>query len=196
MNKLFILIKAILTTVLVMTFGLLISCAQSSEIKIIATNQSIADNKSPLTTPTINSDVKDESLPLDSSKIPTVTYCDLIKNAADYDKKIVRVRAIYSSGFEQIYLYDDRCELNQPPSAPEKVPAETWAQWDKSFVSKGETDEAKLNRRLDGFGRKDVTVIGRFHSTNEAGDSNAPNLFGHMNCCRFQLSIMRVETKH
>jgi len=193
MNKLFIFIKAALTTVSVLTFCLLIGCAQSSEIKIIAANQSIADDKKPTITPAINGNVKDESPPLDSAKIPTVTYCDLIKNSADYDKKIVRVRAIYFNGFEQIYLYDDKCELNQPPAAPEKVPAETWAQWDKSFVSKGDSDEAKLNRRLNGFGRKDVTVTGRFQSTNEQGDSNAPNLFGHMNCCRFQFSIMRVE---
>lgn len=46
---------------------------------------------------------------------------------------------------------------------------------------------------INGFGRKDVTVIGRFNSTNAQGDSNAPNLFGHLNCFRFQFQIMRLE---
>jgi hypothetical protein len=32
--------------------------------------------------------------------IPTVEFCDLIRNAADYDGKQVRVRVIYYSGFE------------------------------------------------------------------------------------------------
>lgn len=192
MNKLFIFKKIALTTVL-LTLGLLTSCAKSPETKAIAANQTNENDKKPPTTPTINSDGKDKSPPRDLSKIPTVTYCDLVKNAADYDKKIVRVRAIHFNGFEQIYLYDDRCEINQPSAAPDKVPAETWAEWDRSFVSKGDFDEAKLNRQLNGFGRKDVTVVGMFHSTNERGDADAPNLFGHLNCCRFQLSIMRVE---
>jgi hypothetical protein len=129
----------------------------------------------------------------DLSKIPTVSYCGLVKNPAFYDKKIIRLRAIYFNFFEKTYLYDATCEPNQPPSAPEKVPAETWAQWDKSFVSDGDSVEAKTNRHLNRFGRSDVTVIGRFDSTNEQGDKGAPNLFGHLNCCRYQFSIMKLE---
>jgi hypothetical protein len=134
-----------------------------------------------------------QTSPSDLSKIPTVTYCNLIKNSAEYDKKIVRVRAVYFNEFERSYLYDETCEADQPLTAPEKVPAETWVQWDKSLVSQGDSDEAKLNRQLNSFGRKDVTIIGRFDSTNEQGDVNAPNLFGHMNCCRYQFSIIRLE---
>ena len=174
---------------------MIVSCSRSPEITVLAVNESNEANKKPMNNPTPpNINDITETVPLDWSKIPTVTYCDLIKNAAAYDKKIVRVRAIHFSGFEKDYIYDDRCEIGQKPSASEKVPAETWAQWDKTFVSKGETDEAKLNRQLNGFGRKDVTVVGMFYSTNEQNDKNAPRLFGHMNCCRFQLSIMRVES--
>lgn len=35
-----------------------------------------------------------------TATIPTVEFCDLIRNAADYDGKQVRVRVIYYSGFE------------------------------------------------------------------------------------------------
>jgi hypothetical protein len=90
-----------------------------------------------------------------------------------------------------MYLYDSRCKKDLLPAAPETIPAETWAQWDKSFVSKGDSDEAKLNRRLNGFGRKDITLIGRFNSTIEL---NAPSMFGHMNCCRFEFLIFQVES--
>ena len=181
-----------LTTVFLLTVSLMPGCIRSSETTAIAANQSNGVNKTPMTTPT-NTNKNIESAPVDLSKVPTVSYCDLIKNAAEYDKKVVRVRAIYYTAFEKMYLYDERCDANQPPTAPEKVPAETWAQWDKSFVSLGDSAEAQTNRQLNNFGRKDVTVIGRFDSTNEQGDANAPNLFGHLNCCRYQFSIMKLE---
>jgi hypothetical protein len=50
-----------------------------------------------------------------------------------------------------------------------------------------------LNGKLKGFGRKDVTVIGRFNSTNEQNAPDAPTNFGHLNCCRFLFQIMRLE---
>ena len=178
----------------ILALGLMTGCTQSAAVKAIAVNQSQKSDKKPMITPTLNDDGKDTLLPpFDWSKIPTVTYCNLITNASDYDKKVVRVRAIYFSAFEKIYLYDDRCETGQPPGAPEKVPAETWAERDKSFVSQGDSDEARLNRRLNGFGRRDATLVGRFYSTNTNGDANAPNIFGHMGCCRFQFLIMRLE---
>ena len=193
MDKLFIFNRTALIAALLPTFGLLTNCANSPVIKTIAVNQSNETGKKPMNAPPTNSADKDKFPAVDLSKIPTISYCDLIKNARNYDKKIVRVRAIHFSSFEQIYIYDNRCEIGQPPSAPEKVPAETWAQWDKSFDSKGNSPEAKLNQKLNGFGRKDVTIVGIFYSTNEQNDPNAPSLFGHMNCCRYQLSIMRVE---
>ena len=186
--------KFVLTSVCLLTIGYLLGCGRSSEITLIAAHQSNEANKKPMNVPTppnINNTAKTE--PTDSSKVPTVTYCDLIKNAAEYDRKIVRVRAIYFNAFERTYLYDERCEIGQPPTAPEKVPAETWAEWDKTLVTKGDSDEAKLNLQLNGFGRKDVTVIGRFNSTNAQSDANAPNLFGHLNCCRFQFQIVHLE---
>ena len=187
--------KFAVTTTLLLTIGLLMSCSRSSETTAIAADQSNGANKTPMTTP-IKTNQNTETAPPDLSKIPTVTYCDLIKNAARYDKKIVRVRAIYFNEFERTFLYDEICKTDQPPFAPEKVPAETWAQWDKSLLTKGDSEEAKTNHQLKGFGRKDITVVGKFDSTNGQGDANVPNLFGHLNCCRYQFSIMRLEKNH
>lgn len=150
-------------------------------------------NSSLVNTTPIESDGKTEIAPTDLSKIPTATYCELVRNAGAYNRKIVRLRAIYFTAFEKTYLYDSRCEKNTAPEAPENVPAEMWAEWDKTLITEGDSDEAKMNRRLKGFGRKDVTVVGRFYSTNEENNADAPNLFGHLNCCRFQFRIMRVE---
>jgi hypothetical protein len=188
LRKLIIKIIAVIVGIL-LPLNFCTSCSRSSEITVIGNNQSNNANKKPMTTPHSNI----ETAPTDLSKAPTVSYCELIKNSAKYNHKIVRVRAIYFTAFEKMYLYDEACEIEKPPTAPEKVPAETWAEWDKSFVSKGDSEEAKLNRQLNGFGRKDVTLIGKFNSTNEQDDSNAPDLFGHLNCCRFQFQIMRLE---
>lgn len=179
-------------TAFLLTISLTISCSRSTEIPTIVVSQTNKANKKPMTTP-INTNQNIEISPLELSKILTVTYCELIKNSTEYDKKVVRVRAIFFTAFEKMYIYDETCETNHPPSAPEKVPAETWAEWDKSFVSKGDSDEAKLNRQLNGFGRKDVTLIGKFYATNEQNDANAPNRFGHLNCCSFKFSIFRLE---
>jgi hypothetical protein len=185
----------LLAAVFLPALGLMTNCARSSETKAIIANQSNGTSENQSFTPTPSPNIKkmSESAPVDLSKAQPVSYCELVENAAKYDHQIVRLRAIYFNAFERTYLYDESCKNNQPPTAPEKVPAQTWAQWDKSLVSVGDSEEAKTNRQLNGFGRKDVTVIGRFDSTNEQGDSNMPNLFGHMNCCRYQFLIMKLE---
>jgi hypothetical protein len=178
---------------LLLAAGFPASCRRSTEIAEIAVNQSNAANKTPPPEPAkTNKNIEPASTEI--SEIPTVTYCELIENAARYDKKIVRVRAIYFTAFERTYLYDETCKTDQPPTAPSKVPAQTWAQWDKTLITQSDSIEAKTNRQLYGFGRKDVTVVGRFESTNEQeGKANAPNMFGHLNCCRYQFSIIRLE---
>jgi hypothetical protein len=178
---------------ILLTLGFCTSCRNLSKMEAISVNQSNNRGLIPAMTPTNNITGNVNSEPPDLSKVESVTYCELIKNSARYNHKIVRIRAVYFTSFEQMYLYDDTCEIGKTPTAPEKVPAETWAEWDKSFVSKGDSDEARLNRELNGFGRKDVMVIGKFNSTNEQNDENAPNLFGHMGSCRFQFQIMRLE---
>ena len=85
---------------------------------------------------------------LDASKIPTVTYCELIKNAADYDRKIVRVRGVYFNGFERMFFYDEHCVKNEPPTAGKDIPAETWIQWDADYSRKDDSDDAKQYRAV------------------------------------------------
>lgn len=195
MNKNILIFKIIFPAIFLSALGVLTNCDSRADgstaidnINNKFGNASLLPGKTPVGTAN-----KIETLPIDLSKIPTVTYCELVSNAGKYDHKIVRLRAIYFTGFEKTYFYDSRCETGIAPEASEKIPAETWAQWDKSLISKGDSDEAKMNRRLNGFGRKDVTIVGKFNSTDERRDATQPNLFGHMNCCRFQFLIMRAE---
>jgi hypothetical protein len=188
-RKLFIFSRARWLTFFLLVLGISTGCGGTR--LVVGTNGGNAANTNDSRQTNAPANANMDELPRDLSKIPTVTYCDLVSQPARYDRKIVRVRAVYYTTFEKMYLFDNRCETGAPPEAPEKVPAETWAEWDKLFVSKGDSDEAKLNRGLNGFGRKDATLIGRFNST--SGEADAPNRFGHMNCCRFQFQILRVE---
>ena len=196
MNKKTFIFKMIVSASLLSTLGVLTNCDSRTAG---STGNDNAKNKFANSSPLPNKSLIEtaneiETVPTDPSKIPTVNYCDLVKNAADYDRKIVRLRAIYFTGFEKTYIYDSRCEKGSAPEAPENVPAETWAEQDQSLVTKGDSIEAKTNRQLNGFGRREVFIIGRFYSTNEQNDRDAPNLFGHLNCCRFLFRIMRVES--
>jgi hypothetical protein len=186
-----LIIKKIIAVIagILLSLCIITSCDNSSKMKVTSGNQAEITTMTPMSK--INSNVNSE--PPDLSKVETVSYCELIKNPTKYDHKIVRVRAIYFNEFERSYLYDETCEIGKTPIAPEKVPAETWAEWDKSFVSKGDSAEAVLNRQLNGFGRKDVMIIGKFNSTNEQSEKDGPNLFGHLGSCRFQFQIMRLE---
>jgi hypothetical protein len=122
-----------------------------------------------------------------SGDVPTVTYCDLTARPEFYDKKVVRIRAIFDNSFEQRYLYDLVCKVGEAPKTREQTPAETWVDFDPSFDVKGDTKEAKKNREIFGFRRVDITAIGRFQT------SHGSVKFGHLGCCRHQLVIMSVE---
>ena len=121
---------------------------------------------------------------LDASKIPTVTYCELIKNVADYDRKIVRVRGVYFNGFERMFFYDEHCVKNEPPTAGKDIPAETWIQWDADYSRKDDSDEAKQYHAVKSGERMDVTVIGRFYGTRD---------INNMGSGKYQIRVMRVE---
>jgi hypothetical protein len=120
-----------------------------------------------------NSRVEDE--------VPTITACKLVENAERFDQKVVRVIGIYDNGFERSYLYDLDCNIGDRGRQP------VWVGRDKSFVVKGETDEAKMNRTISGFGRWRVTVVGRFVR------AKAPGRFGRMGCCQYEFDFMRIE---
>ena len=116
----------------------------------------------------------------DDQDVPKVTYCELIKNPRKFDDKVVEVTAIYGNGFEKSYLYDkDLCNkgMDQP---------QTWAAYDKAFVMDGDSEEAKTNSAISGFGVWEVTAIGRFKRAWE------PGRYGHMACCLYQFNFMKI----
>lgn len=174
-----------LTIGFLLTAGLMASCSRSSKMTAIAANQSNEANRKLMNNPTppnINGNTEIE--PPDWSKVPTVTYCELIKNAAQYDRKIVRVRGIYFNGFERMFFYDERCVKGEPPNAPKNIPAETWIQWDNDYSRKDISETAKIYRAVKSGERKDVTVVGKFYGTRDINNTGSG---------KHQIRIVRVE---
>ena len=143
-----------------------------------------SNNRSPSVSPTPIENSPKVELSLDSSKIPTATYCEMIKNAADYDRKIVRVRGVYFNGFERMFFYDEHCVENEPPTVGKNIPAETWIQWDADFAHKDDSAEAKKYHAVKSGERKDVTVVGRFYATRDINNTGGG---------KHRLRVMRVE---
>ena len=59
--------------------------------------------------------------------------------------------------------------------------------YDKSFVHNGDSEEAKQNKLISGFGQWSITAVGRFIRAKE------PERFGHLGCCKFEFELIRIE---
>jgi hypothetical protein len=118
--------------------------------------------------------------------VATVTYCELLKHPERFHNKVVRINAIFQQEFEKSSLSDEEgCSKDKATSATAQ--SETWVSFDKSFVMDGESDEAKTNRTVSGFGKWRLTALGRFHR------AEGPQRFGHLGCCRYEFALIKIE---
>ena len=167
----------------------LILAATACGTKATGTNQlklsnDNSNNRSPTVSPTLIENSRKDELPPDLSKIPMITYCEMIKNAADYDRRIVRVRGVYFNGFERMFFYDEHCIEGEPPTAGKNIPAETWIEWDADFARKDDSAEAKKYHAVKSGERIDVTVVGKFYATRDINNTGNG---------KYQLRVMRAE---
>lgn len=113
-------------------------------------------------------------------KAPTVPYCELVRNPANFTDKIVRTTGVFFKNLENSVFRDPSCQEYY-----------TWVEFDPAYVY---ADEALKNRfaelaclkqaRCDGRAR--ISAVGRFEGPNESG-------YGHLGCCPYRFSIMRIE---
>ena len=110
------------------------------------------------------------------SDIPTVEFCDL--SGRLYNNKIVRVRALYRSDFEESSLFSPDCY----------VPNFVWVTFDPSHRScTNKKVQKKLNKVK--WGRDvDVVFVGRL----ETGGDGAGG-YGHMDMYAMQFVVTCVE---
>jgi hypothetical protein len=110
-----------------------------------------------------------------ASDIPTVDYCDLIRQAKDYDQKQIRIKAVYRVGYEWSEIYCPDC-FNQKER--------TWVEFDDDLES---CTNSKIVKLLGDDGKTlSVTVVGVFHSSSIR--------YGHMGSYRFKFAVKCVES--
>ena len=117
--------------------------------------------------------------------VATVTYCELMKNPKQYHDKVVRVNAKFGRDFEQSTLFDDEnCWKGKPDHASLSA---TWVSYYKTFIIDGDSEEAKNNREVSGFGVWSITAVGKFRRAED------PHRFGHLGCCKYDFALIRIE---
>jgi len=119
------------------------------------------------------------SLSVAIEQAPTVAYCDLVRNPTRFNNAIVRTEAMFNKNLESSVFIDQACKDSL-----------TWVEFDAAYVY---ADRALKNRfaelaclkqaRCNGTAQ--VTAVGRFEGP---GDG-----YGHLGCCPFRFSIMRIE---
>lgn len=106
-----------------------------------------------------------------------VSYCDLVNNPAQYDQKIIRIKAIYVYGFEGSLLYCPDCYQRE---------FRTWVQVDESSSIYANPHVKKKFKGNDHKGRTlSVIMIGKFHGKGGG--------YGHENSYQFQLDLICIE---
>jgi len=136
-------------------------------------------------------------------EIPTVNYCDLIHNAASYDKKVIRVRALYVVGFEAAYLYDPVC------TGESGSDDRAWVEYSDSFESSSNPKVAKQFHNLlkssksnkYGLGRVEVLFVGKFDGVRQTSELKIKDGktfkfsvgYGHMNGYDYQITVDAIE---
>lgn len=115
--------------------------------------------------------------------VATVTYCQLLKDPKRFHNKVVRVNAVFERGFEKSSLFDEEgCSKGKQAGQ-----SDTWVSHDKSFVIDGDSEEAKNNNSVSGFGKWWITAVGRFRR------GEGPQRFGHLACCKYDFALIRIE---
>jgi hypothetical protein len=105
---------------------------------------------------------------------PTVTYCDLIRNPSRYDKKEVRVKAVFRVGYEWEEIYCLDCfDTDQ----------RTWIKFDDEVDSCTKRDISKLIGAREGT--FSIVAVGEFQSSGRG--------YGHMGAYRYQFVVKCVE---
>lgn len=105
----------------------------------------------------------------------TVEYCDLLKNLQTFNNKIIRVRVLYQTDFEQSVITAPACSTPIPW---------TWVDFEKSWESRTGWRIRHAIKHTKWRVQRDVVLIGRFR---------AKGSFGHMGMYPSCLEVYKVE---
>jgi len=125
-----------------------------------------------------------QELTTDLRQIPTVGFCELVKNPNRYDKQVVRTTAIYVAYYHGTYIYDPGCKT---AAANVDAEFEVISRFKTSSLVERRLQELLSHSEKNGrSGRARVTIVARFNNWNGVG-------YGHLDYSRFQVVVMLIE---
>lgn len=136
--------------------------------------------------------------------VPTVSYCELVREPAKYDKQIVRIRGNYLFRFEISRFSNVDCESSENSA---------WVEFDQSAEK---ATDPKVLEKLEGsseakqkkmsipyyFGgvETEILVVARFDGIKptltvkpQNGTTTRALGFGHLNASNYRLTVLAVE---
>lgn len=124
---------------------------------------------------------------------PTVDFCELIKDSAVWDQKVVRVRATYFAAFEVAIFRDKECEgtvwATFDPTYDENTAPKVQRTFDYLMYPASEAGPQNMAVRL--------VVVGRFdgvkHTSTLPGGKTFSTGFGHLGGYDYQLNVLAIE---
>ncbi len=131
------------------------------------------------------------------SEVPTIEFCELVRNAANYDGKHVRVRAVYFSAFEISGFGEPAgrsCHdnsmvwVNFDPSVESNSKPEIYKRFRDSIYAHGVVMNGNI-ASLEGEGllwETPVVVTGVIHKPNRHG-------YGHTNIYSHEFVVFSIE---
>ena len=134
--------------------------------------------------------------------VPTVSYCELVREPAKYDKQILRVRGNYHVRFEVSNFSGVDCESSENTA---------WVEFDQSAEEATDPKVLKKLRPLSKTKQKnrsirsyfsaaetEILVIARFDGIKQTvksqnGTTTRTFGFGHLSAYNYRLTVLAIE---
>ncbi len=110
--------------------------------------------------------------------VPTVAFCELVRNPKQYAGNVVRIRAIVVAGKEIYTIYDQSCYGEDTL---------TWIEHGSKESSIALYDGLQAHRGDNRAMRVNATLVGHLEGPSEEG-------YGHLNGFKYQFIVMSVES--
>jgi hypothetical protein len=137
-----------------------------------------------------------------AEEIPTVDYCELLRNPEKYDKKTIRVTALLVRGFEVSAFENPVCDTERStwvefdPASRQRTKKEIQKEFDRVYNPPRKRRKGVIE--IPGPERAELTVAGQFNGPKPGipiGPEGKRVLtgYGHLNGFKYQFIIKCIE---
>ena len=134
-------------------------------------------------------------------EVPTIKYCDIVREPTLYDGKLIRVEAFYTFGFEASFMYEESCAdklgytwISFDPEIEKTTKPETWKKYQNltQEVFAGQPQD-RANCKLRRLRFLWTGIFTGIKPTVKVGERIVSQGFGHMNSYSFKFTVREIE---